>query len=225
MSPSFPRRQLLVTAAACLGAAPWAVFAQNRGFAPTEGKEYKAVKPPQPTDSGGAIEVLDFFWYGCPACNAVAPYLDNWRKQAPSDVVYKRIPVAFDAQRNPHTRIYYTLEVMKRAEDMHLRVFAAFHKERRKLLDTNEIADYMAAQGIDRKAWLDNFNSFTVATLTARATKTWNAYRIDGTPTVAVDGKWLTSPADAGGLEEFMQTLNFLVDRARRERGMASAKK
>ncbi len=217
------RRQLLAIAAVTaagtgLSATPVAALAQNRGFTPTEGKEYKAVRPPQATDGAG-IEVTEFFWYGCPACNAVAPYLERWRKTLPSDVVYKRVPVAFDAQRAPHTRIYYTLEAMKKVDEMHERVFAAYHKDKRRLLDTNEIADFMAAQGIDRKAWLDNFNSFTVSTRTSRAEQIWKAYRIDGTPSVSVDGKWLTSPAEAGGIDELIATLNVLVDRARKERG------
>lgn len=216
MSLDLSRRQLLALTAFGLACAPLPALSQARGRAPTEGKEFKAVKPPQPTEGSG-IEVMEFFWYGCPACNAVAPHLEAWSKQAPSDVVYRRLPVAFDTQRDPHTRIYYTLESLKRM-DLHPRVFSAYHKDRRKLLDTNEIADFMAAQGVDRKAWLDNYNSFTVATRTTRARQVWNAYKLDGTPSVAVDGKWITSPSDAGGLEEFVQTLNLLVERARSER-------
>jgi thiol:disulfide interchange protein DsbA len=218
MTSHLHRRQLIALAVAggLSGlAAPLAGRAQPMGRMPTEGKEFKPVRPPQPVE-GGQIEVLEFFWYGCPACNAVEPALD---------VVYRRLPVAFDAQRQPHTRIYYTLEAIKRVDDLHPRVFTAYHKERRRLLDSNEIADFMAAQGVDRKAWLDNYNSFTVSARTNRAAQVWQAYKIDGTPNVAVDGKWLTSPADAGGLEEFLTTLNFLIDRARRERGGGAAKK
>jgi thiol:disulfide interchange protein DsbA len=216
------RRQLLAVAAmsgltAGLATGPLAALAQPRGFTPTEGKEYKAVRPPQATD-GSAIEVTEFFWYGCPACNAVEPYLERWRKTLPADVVYKRVPVAFDAQRAPHTRIYYTLEALKRVDDLHERVFAAYHKDKRRLLDPNEIADFMAAQGIDRKVWLDNYNSFTVSTRTSRAEQVWKGYRIDGTPSVSVDGKWVTSPAEAGGIDELIATLNVLIERARKER-------
>lgn len=222
-SPLTRRQLLAVAAAAGLATGPLAALAQQRGFTPTEGKEFKAVRPPQPV-SGNAVEVLEFFWYGCPACNAVEPYLERWRKTLPSDVVYRRIPVAFDAPRMPHSRLYYTLEAIKRVDDLHPRVFTAYHKDKRRLLDPNEIADFMAAQGVDRKTWLDNYNSFTVSTRTNQADQIWKAYRIDGTPSVAVDGKWLTSPADAGGLEQFMATLNFLVERARRERSGAAKK-
>lgn len=226
MTSHLHRRQLIALAVAggLSGlAAPLAGRAQPMGRMPTEGKEFKPVRPPQPVE-GGQIEVLEFFWYGCPACNAVEPALETWRKRLPPDVVYRRLPVAFDAQRQPHTRIYYTLEAIKRVDDLHLRVFTAYHKERRRLLDSNEIADFMAAQGVDRKAWLDNYNSFTVSARTNRAAQVWQAYKIEGTPNVTVDGKWLTSPADAGGLEEFLTTLNFLIDRARRERGGAAKK-
>lgn len=227
MTSHLHRRQLIALAVAggLSGlAAPLAGRAQPMGRTPTEGKEFKPVRPPQPVE-GGQIEVLEFFWYGCPACNAVEPALETWRKRLPPDVVYRRLPVAFDAQRQPHTRIYYTLEAIRRVDDLHPRVFTAYHKERRRLLDSNEIADFMAAQGVDRKAWLDNYNSFTVSARTNRAAQVWQAYKIDGTPNVAVDGKWLTSPADAGGLEEFLTTLNFLIDRARRERAGGAARK
>jgi thiol:disulfide interchange protein DsbA len=227
MTSHLHRRQLIALAVAggLSGlAAPLAGRAQPMGRTPTEGKEFKPVRPPQPVE-GGQIEVLEFFWYGCPACNAVEPALETWRKRLPPDVVYRRLPVALDAQRQPHTRIYYTLEAIKRVDDLHPRVFVGYHKEKRRLLDSNEIADFMAAQGVDRKAWLDNYNSFTVSARTNRATQVWQAYKIDGTPSVAVDGKWLTSPADAGGLDEFLTTLNFLIDRTRRERGGGAAKK
>ena len=227
MTSHLHRRQLIALAVAggLSGlAAPLAGRAQPMGRTPTEGKEFKPVRPPLPVE-GGQIEVLEFFWYGCPACNAVEPALEAWRKRLPPDVVYRRLPVAFDAQRQPHTRIYYTLEAIKRVDDLHPRVFTAYHKERRRLLDSNEIADFMAAQGVDRKAWLDNYNSFTVSARTNRAAQVWQAYKIEGTPNVTVDGKWLTSPADAGGLDEFLTTLNFLIDRTRRERGGGAAKK
>jgi protein dithiol oxidoreductase (disulfide-forming) len=224
MTSHLHRRHLLGLAVAAGLAAPLGAWAQARGRTPTEGKEFKTLRQPQPVE-GNQIEVLEFFWYGCPACNAVEPALEAWRKKLPPDVVYRRLPVAFDAPRQPHTRIYYTLEAIKRVDDLHPRVFNAYHKEKRRLLDPNEIADFMAAQGVDRKVWLDNYNSFTVSTRTNRAAQVWQGYKIEGTPSVAVDGRWLTSPAEAGGLDEFFNTLNYLVDRARRERAGGGAKK
>ncbi|MFO0144911.1 MAG: thiol:disulfide interchange protein DsbA/DsbL, partial [Betaproteobacteria bacterium] len=136
-SPLTRRRLLAVAAATGLAAGPLAALAQQRGFTPAEGKEFKAVRPPQPV-SGNAVEVLEFFWYGCPACNAVEPHLERWRKTLPADVVYRRIPVAFDAQRAPHTRLYYTLEAMKRIDDLHPRVVTAYPQAKRRLLDQKE---------------------------------------------------------------------------------------
>jgi thiol:disulfide interchange protein DsbA len=85
-------------------------------------------------------------------------------------------------------------------------------------LKPDEIADFMAANGIDRKQWLDTFNSFTVATRANRATQVWKAYRIDGTPTMAVDGKFLTAPSMVGSREGSLKVLDFLIQRARSER-------
>jgi len=190
-----------------------------RAQAPVAGTDYRDVKPPQPVDTGNKIEVLEFFWYGCPHCATFEPDLEAWRKKIAADVEYRRLPVAFDASRSPHTRIYYALELLKKTDELHGKVFNAMHVNRKRMLDTDEIADFMAANGIDRKQWLDAFNSFTVATQTRRAAQTWVAYKLDGTPAVAIDGKYMTAPSMAGSRARALQVMDFLIGKARAERG------
>jgi thiol:disulfide interchange protein DsbA len=103
-------------------------------------------------------------------------------------------------------------------------VFAAYHVQRKRLLDPNEIADFMAANGIDRKLWLDNFNSFGVATQTNRAAQVWVAYKLEGTPAVAIDGKWMTAPSMVGTRDGTLPVMDYLIERARKER-VGGAKK
>lgn len=190
-----------------------------RAQAPVAGTDYRDVKPPQPVDTGNKIEVLEFFWYGCPHCATFEPDLEAWRKKIAADVEYRRLPVAFDASRSAHTRIYYALELLKKTDELHGKVFNAMHVNRKRMLDTDEIADFMAANGIDRKQWLDAFNSFTVATQTRRAAQTWVAYKLDGTPAVAIDGKYMTAPSMAGSRARALQVMDFLIAKARAERG------
>ncbi len=203
-------------------AALFAMFAAVSGLlmtapaqaAPAEGKEYQALKAPQPVPAG-KIEVIEFFWYGCPHCYDFEPDLEAWIKKQGKDVVFKRVPVAFREDLLPHTKIFYALESLGKLDAMNGKVFAALHVERKRMLDTNEIADFMAKNGIDRKAWLDAYNSFSVTTNSQRANKIADAYKIDGVPTLVVQGKYVTSPSIAGTKASAVQTLDFLVTSVR----------
>ena len=212
-SISLSRRQLLIATAL----APCVAHAQGR--TPQELKDYTLVKPPQPTEGGNKIEVLEFFQYTCPHCAAYDPILAAWRKTLPSDVEYRRNPIAWNDQTLPHVKIYYTLEALKKTEEMHGKVFRAIQVDRRPLLKPDEIADFMAANGFDRKQWLDTYNSFTVNTRASRAGQVWRAYKVDGTPAMAIDGKFMTAPSMVGSREGSLQVMDFLIQRARAERG------
>ena len=100
----------------------------------------------------------------------------------PADVEYRRIPISWDDKSVPHVRIYYTLEALGKTNELHSKVFEAIQTKRMSLLKPEEIADFMATQGIDRKQWLDAYNSFSVGARTNRAGQVWRAYKIDGTP-------------------------------------------
>jgi protein dithiol oxidoreductase (disulfide-forming) len=216
---SLSRRHFVLAAAA----APWAVHAQQLR-APQEGKDFRVVQPPQPVEAGNKIEVLEFFQYTCPYCASYEPVLEAWRKRLPTDVEYRRIPIAWDATNVPHVRIYYTLEAMEKTGELHMKVFRAAQARRGALLKPDEIADFMAANGIDRKQWLDTYNSFSVAARANRAGQIWRAYKIDGTPAMAVDGRFVTAPSMAGSNEASLMVLDHLVTRARSERGRTAKK-
>jgi protein dithiol oxidoreductase (disulfide-forming) len=223
MSISLRRRALIRT----LGAAPVLLSARaalaQAPFIPQEGEDYLDVVHPQPTDSPGRIEVLDFFWYGCPHCFEFLPELESWRKRQPADVVYKHSPVDFgDPGREPHTRIFYALLALGRVDDLHVKVFEAIHVQHKHLLDPNEIADFMVANGIARESWLSAYNSFSIANMVMRARMTFQSYGIDGTPTIGIDGRFLAAPTlvrnQANPAHACVVTMDFILDRVRRER-------
>lgn len=203
-------------------AALFATLATVAGFlmqsparaAPAEGKEYQVLKAAQPV-TPGKIEVTEFFWYGCPHCYDFEPDLEAWVRKQGKDVVFKRVPVAFRDDLLPHTRIYYALESLGKVDALHGKVFAAIHSERKRLLDPNEIADLMAKNGVDRKAFLDAYNSFSVSTNTQRANKIADAYKIDGVPTIVIQGKYVTSPSIAGSKGAAVRTMDYLVTQVR----------
>ena len=200
--------------------APLAAAAQGVSV-PQSGHDYMVLENPQPVETGDKIEVIEFFQYSCPHCFAFTPDLTAWRKHLAPDVAYTRVPVAFDPSRQPHSRIYYALEALNRLDDMHDKVFNAYHVAGRHMLDPNEIADFMAANGIDRAQWLATYNSFTVMSRTNQAVQIWTSYKIDGTPTLACDGKYLTSPSMVDSRPKSLAVMDYLIERARRERGVA----
>ncbi len=211
-------RRLLLIASAATAAAPLLAHAQAAQRAPQDGKDFVTLKTPVPVESGGKIEVLEFFQYSCPHCATYDPYLQAWRKKLPTDVDYKRIPIAWDNSTMPHVRIYYTLETLGKLDDMHQKVFTAIQKNRQPMVNPDQIADFMAANGIDHKQWIDTYNSFSVAARSNRAGQVWRAYKIDGTPAVAVDGKFTTAPSMVGSREGSLIVLDYLVQRARADK-------
>jgi thiol:disulfide interchange protein DsbA len=196
------------------------VAAAQGGSAPEAGVDYLVLENPQPVETGDKISVIEFFQYSCPHCFAFTPDLNAWRKHLAPDVAYTRVPVAFDESRQPHSQIYYALEALNRLDDMHDKVFTAFHVAKRHLLESNDIADFMASNGIDRAQWLATYNSFTVLTKARRALQIWQSYKIDGTPMLACDGKYLTSPSTVRSRSRSgaLDVMDFLIVRARSER-------
>lgn len=184
-----------------------------------EGTEYTRLAQPQQTESQGKIEVTEFFWYSCPHCNALEPSLESWIKKQPADVVIKRVPVKFNAGMEPQQRLYYTLEALGKVDQLHRMVFSAIHEQRQPLNTADRIADWAAKNGLDKAQFTAAYNSFGVQSKVQRAAKLSEAYKIDGVPTLAINGKYLTSPAQAGSNAAALQVADFLIAQARKESG------
>lgn len=190
---------------------------------PVRGKDYQLVDPPQPTDSGKKVEVIEFFWYGCPGCNALQPSLRSWLRKKPDDVEFKRMPAAFEASWLQLARTYYTLDAMGLVDKLHHDVFAAIHEQRvldPKLLarDPKPLFDWVAGKGVDRKKFVDTYESFGVNSRTGRTIDMTRKYDIPSTPTLVVDGKYLTTPSMAGSYERYFKVLDEVIAMARKAR-------
>ena len=187
----------------------------------TAGKDYVPVQPPQPTDSGGKIEVLEFFWYGCPHCNNLQPSLQAWLKRKPADVELKHIPAVFQDSWVPLTKAYYTIEAMGLVDKLHQEMFATLHRQRVQLRDANAIFDWAANKGVDRKKFADTYNSFGVNGRTQRSIELTRKYDIPGTPALVIDGKYLTAPSmtlkdRVVDYDRFFQVVDGLIAEARK---------
>ena len=197
-------------AAAC--AVPLWAHAQG---APAEGRDYARLAQPLAMPSTGKIEVVEFFGYWCPHCNAFEPSLDAWARKLPAEVAFHRVPVAFSAPQEPYAKIFFALEAMGQVDAMHRKVFTAIHVQHQRLEKDSEIQAFVAANGIDGAKFIETFKSFTVASKFKQARQLADAYRIDGVPTLGIHGRYFTSPSLAGGSEQALRVTDYLIQRAR----------
>lgn len=203
--------------------------------APVEGKDYRALDKVQTTAPGKVIEVTEFFWYGCPHCNSFEPNLVAWVKKQGDAISFKRVPVAFRDFFVPQQKMYYALEAMGQLEALHPKVFYAIHAKRQSLDTEADIVKFLEKQGVDKKKFLNLYNSFGVQTKVKRATQMQEDYRIDSVPMVAIDGHYVTSPAMVGNnlknpSEDAMQqatlrVLDYLVAQSQQKKAAAPAAK
>lgn len=184
-----------------LAAASLSLFAMAAGAspsAPVNGTDYRTLEKVQQTDSGKKVEVTEFFWYSCPHCSALEPALENWVKKQGDKIAFKRVPIAFRDSFIPQQKLYYTLEAMGLIDTVHPKVFRAIHVERQQLDTDKQIAAFIAKQGVDAQKFAATYNSFGVQTKVQRATQLQNAYKVDGVPMIAIDGRYITSPSIVG---------------------------
>jgi thiol:disulfide interchange protein DsbA len=201
--------------AAALSLHTGSVWAQSG--APTEGTQFVKIEPAvAPSVPAGKIEVIEFFSYACPHCNAFEPTVETWAKKAPADVAFHRVPAPFLMNYENFMRTYYALETLGQVDAMQRKVFAAVHVERKFLDKPADIAALMTKNGLDGAKFMDVFNSFSVATSVSRAKKMAATYKVDGVPMLAVQGRYATSPGQAGGPEQAFAVVDYLIQRARK---------
>ena len=207
------RRQLSLALAAplALSAAPgWA----QQAFRP--GKDYLALERPVASDVGpGKVELIEFFWYSCPHCNAFEPSFAQWVKAAPKEVVVRRVPVAFRDDFAPQQRLYYTLEALGWVETLHAKVFHAVHVERLALNTDALIQAWIDKQGVDGKKFAETYKSFGVAGKVKRAVQLQNDYRVEGVPSLGIAGRYYTDGTLAGSMERALKVAESLIARSR----------
>lgn len=179
-----------------------------------EGKNFVSLPQAQPTEAKGKIEVIEFFWYGCPHCYEFEPTLNAWLKTLPADVSFRRVPADF-GRWTGGARLYYTLQAMGVEDRLHAELFNAIHRERLNFNNPSAVGDWIAKKGIDRKKFDEVYRSFTVQTNVSRAQQLTRSHGLDGVPAVVVGGKYLTTNVLAGGYEPLPAIINGLIARLR----------
>jgi protein dithiol oxidoreductase (disulfide-forming) len=189
-------------------------FAQ--GKKPDAGADYLVLDKRAPVEAAAPkIEVVEFFWYSCPHCNAFEPMLEGWIKRLPKDVALRRVPVGFRDDFVPQQRLYYALEAMGLLDKVHSKVFAAIHAEKQALNKGDQIGDWVAKQGVDRVKFMEQYNSFTVSTKVSKATQLQNTYRVEGVPALGVAGRFYTDGTLSKNMDRALQVVDHLVAEVR----------
>ena len=188
-----------------------------QGAAPKVGKDYiKLGKPASVSAPAGKVEVIEFFWYSCPHCNAFEPQFEAWVKSQPADVVVQRVPVAFNAFFVPQQKLYFTLEGMNLLPQLHAKVFRTIHVERNLLKTDDAIFEWVGKQGVDLAKFKTVYNSFTVNNQVRKASQLQNEYDVEGVPAMGVAGRYYTDGTKAGNMENVLRVVNALVASSRK---------
>lgn len=204
-------RNLIISAALVAAS----LFGMNVQAAEAPTAPYVALTNPVPVAVPGKIEVVELFWYGCPHCYAFEPVINPWVEKLPSDVNFVRIPAMFGGPWDAHGQMFLTLEAMGVEHKVHTAIFEAIQKEHKKLTTPDEMAEFLATQGVDKDKFLATFNSFAIKGKIVQAKELAKKYEITGVPTLIVNGKYRFDVGSAGGAPQALELADKLVDKER----------
>ena len=178
---------------------------------------YTELKPPLPVEAEGKIEVLEFFWYGCIHCYNLEPVLEPWLKKLPAEARFRRVPAIFNDRWAHDATIYYTFEVFGVLDKLHRPFFDAIHRDRLRTDDPKALAEWLQKQGLNPQKFTETMKSFGVQSKTRRAAMLTSAYKIDGTPAMAVHGRYTVSTEQGRTFGGMLESVSGLVDQLRKK--------
>jgi thiol:disulfide interchange protein DsbA len=206
------RRRMFIqgtAAAAVMTTLPSALFASER---------YQTLKVPVPQESADRIDVIEFFHYGCPHCRNFHPLIKAWKKDLPDDVAFRAVPAIWNnAQLRALAQLYYAAERSDTLDLIEEDIFAAVQDEKRPIFDADGVRAWLSGKDVDVDAFMDTYESFSVRGLVQRADQLARTYRVQGVPTMAVGGRYLTSATMSGSHQATLQVVDELLARIRAE--------
>jgi protein dithiol oxidoreductase (disulfide-forming) len=179
---------------------------------------YSELKPALQVEAEGKIEVLEFFWYGCIHCYNLEPMVEKWEKTLPKDVQFRRVPAVFNDRWAIDASIFYALEAMGLIEKLHRPLFDAIHKDRLRTDVQKDFMEWLQKQGVDTKKFTETMKSFGVQSKMRRAAQMTALYKIDGTPAMAVHGRYTVSTDQGKTQNGMFETVNYLTDTVRKQK-------
>jgi len=203
---------------------PFALAGPSLAAGYTEGKEYVRLANPQPTNNAEQIEVRELFWYGCPHCYRLEPYLDKWLESKPDDVDFVRTPAIVGPPWQLLAQAYYTSEYLGVTDKTHNAIFDTIHKDRKKIVAPEDVKAVFLDAGVSAEDFDKTFNSFAVSVKVNNARLLTKRYAINGVPTVIVNGKYSVSASSAGSNQNILKVVDYLVEQERRAAPVAAAR-
>lgn len=208
---------------AALTALCFAASSQAAPAPPVLGQDYTLLSPAQPTEPGKKVEVIEFFAYYCPHCNALDPELSAWVRMHSDKINFKRVHVSANGEPMAQQRLYYAIEAMGKTEELHSRIFHAMHVEHVRVNTDDDAIELAVKLGLDKAKFTSFYNSFAVQTKVQRAIQMMQSYQISSWPNIVVDGKFVTSPSivgarlgssytEAAAGAQLMKSLDAIVD-------------
>jgi protein dithiol oxidoreductase (disulfide-forming) len=200
------RRRLIAALVSSPCLAPLLARAQRDG-------PYVELNPPRQVESANKIEVLEFFWYGCIHCYNLEPKIETWLQKLPQDVEFRRVPAVFNDRWAHDAAIFYAFDALGLLDKLHRPFFDAIHRERLRSDNWQALSAWLEKQGVDVKKFESTVKSFAVQSKTKRAIRLTSDYKIDGTPAMAVHGRYTVASA-----EDMLDTVNQLLSAVRKSK-------
>jgi protein dithiol oxidoreductase (disulfide-forming) len=202
-----------------LGIALWfAAAAACSQALPVAGRDYQELSPARAVSTGERIEVLEFFYYGCPVCYESQPHIARWLMRAGPGVAILRVPAVFTESSESFARTFYTLGAMNHIARLHWPLYDNHHFDGKQLNVEKNVVEWVAGNGVNRERFVQLWQSDEVKAQIEAAKKALDTYQVKGVPSFVVDGKYVTSAKMAGGVREMMRVVEYLTGRAGAER-------
>ena len=215
------RRAFSTAWTAGMALSAWSLSSQPalaQGKPPKAGDDYLVLDKPAGVEApAGKIEVVEFFWYACPHCNAFEPQLEAWVKRLPKDVAFRRAPVSFRSDFVPLQKLYYTLEALNLVESLHRKAFYTIHVDKQMLNKDELVLAWAAKQpGVDKAKFEETYKSFGVATKVRKATQLQDAYKLAGVPAMGIGGRFYTDGTMAQSMDRALLVTDYLLTEQRK---------
>jgi len=183
-----------------------------------QGVHYFELSETQPVQTGDKIEVRELFWYGCPHCYALEPFIENWKDNMPAEAGFIMMPGIFRKDTQFHARAFYTFEALGVTKEVHRDFYDEIHQRGNRIYNLSGLVEFVRKHDVDAEAFRDAFDSFAVDANVRNAQQMFREYEATGVPTIVVDGRYRVTVSSAGGHEQLLELINFLVAKAAGER-------
>jgi thiol:disulfide interchange protein DsbA len=187
------------------------------GPIPTAGVDYVELPDGQPyAPLNGQVEVAEVFGYVCSHCANFEPLFVAWKSKLPADVKTSLVPAALGGPWVTYAQAFYAAETLGVLEQSHEAVFSALHRQH-SLSPTatpEQIGSFYAQFGVDPKTFTSTMQGFAVGANINRSRQFAVRSRIEGTPSLVIDGRYLVS-VDQRGYGTMLRTAEYLVAQRR----------